>query len=147
MACAGPPDTLAASLSRKAWNRYSAGGGAKGRREYDWAWIAVIPPADEATAHHWLLIRRRIRDGELAFLPLLGAHPRRSAAPGLLPLTVIEIRHLFAKLITTTSRPASFYEAWSRWRRIHQARARGQPRPHPPRHRPSIDIYITTAER
>ena len=67
MACAGPPDTLAASLSRRAWNRYSAGGGAKGRREYDWAWIAVIPPADEATAHHWLLIRRRIRDGELAF--------------------------------------------------------------------------------
>jgi hypothetical protein len=32
-----------------------------------WAWVAVIPPADEATGFHWLLIRRRIGDGELAF--------------------------------------------------------------------------------
>jgi SRSO17 transposase len=179
-------DTLAATLNRTAWNRYSAGDGAKGRREFDWAWIAVIPPADEATGFHWLLIRRRITDGELAFyhcyaptrvaLPALvrvagirraveccfqnakGAvgldqhqvrrwdswhryttlvmlaaailtaiavtERRWPPEPGLIPLTVIEIRHLFAKLITTISRPVSFYEAWSRWRRIHQARAK-----------------------
>jgi SRSO17 transposase len=60
-------DHIAATLSRKAWNRYSAGDGAKGRRDYDWAWTAMIPPADEATGFHWLLIRRRITDGELAF--------------------------------------------------------------------------------
>jgi SRSO17 transposase len=60
-------DHIAATLSKRAWNRYSAGDGAKGRRDYDWAWVAMIPPADEATGFHWLLIRRRISDGELAF--------------------------------------------------------------------------------
>jgi hypothetical protein len=49
-------------LGNEAWNRYSAGDGAKGRRDYDWAWVAVTPPADEAIGFHWLLIRRRIRD-------------------------------------------------------------------------------------
>jgi len=179
-------DTIAATLSRKAWNRYSAGDGAKGRRDYDWAWVAVLPPTDEATGFHWLLIRRRITDGELAFyrcysptrvaLPTLvrvagtrwaveccfqnakgavgldqhqvrrwdswhryttlvmlaaailtaiaATERRRPAEPGLIPLTVIEIRRLFAKLITTSTRPVAFYLAWSRWRRIHQARAR-----------------------
>lgn len=181
-------DTIAAGLSKRAWNRYSAGNGAKGRREYDWAWVAVIPPVDEATGFHWLLIRRRIADGELGFyrcyaptrvgLPTLvriagtrwaveccfqnakGAvgldqHQVRrwdswhryttlvmlahailtviavrererhsTGQPGLIPLTVNEIRRLFAKLITHITRPSSFHLAWSRWRRIHQARAR-----------------------
>jgi hypothetical protein len=49
---------------------------------------------------------------------------RQPTQPGLIPLTVIEIRRLFAKLITTLTRPASFHLAWSRWRRVHQARAR-----------------------
>jgi hypothetical protein len=60
-------DDIAATLGKRVWNRYSAGEGAKGRRDHDWAWVAVIPPADEATGFHWLLIRRRITDGELAF--------------------------------------------------------------------------------
>ena len=47
--------------------RRSAGNGAKGPRDYDWAWIALTPPADERVGHHWLLVRRRISDGELAF--------------------------------------------------------------------------------
>jgi SRSO17 transposase len=181
-------DAIADGLSKRAWNRFSAGDGAKGRRDYDWAWVAVIPPVDEATGSHWLLIRRRIVDGELAFyrcyaptrvaLPTLvrvagtrwaveccfqnakGAvgldqhqvrrwdswhryttlvmlahailtviavrererHP--TGQPGLIPLTANEIRHLFAKLITHITRPGSFHLAWSRWRRIHQARAR-----------------------
>src|SRR3954451_15854960 len=60
-------DAIADGLSKRAWNRFSAGDGAKGRRDYDWAWVAVIPPVDEATGLHWLLIRRRITDGERAF--------------------------------------------------------------------------------
>ena len=60
-------DHIAATLGKRAWNRYSAGDGAKGPREFDWACVAVIPPIDEATGFHWLLIRRRITDGELAF--------------------------------------------------------------------------------
>src|SRR5438477_3485685 len=39
-------DHIANTLGKRAWNRYSAGDGAKGRRDYDWAWILVIPPTD-----------------------------------------------------------------------------------------------------
>lgn len=38
-----------------------------GQGTYDWAWVRIVPPADEATGQHWLLVRRRIRDGEFAF--------------------------------------------------------------------------------
>jgi len=196
---AGPQraDQIAATLTRRAWNRYSAGPGAKGPREYDWAWVAITPPDDEQTGHHWLLVRRRRTDGELAFyrcwsptpvaLPTLVrvagtrwrietafqtsknatgldehqvrrwhswyrhttlvmlAHAiltviaarertRSSADPELIPLTVNEIRRLFAKLVATTVHTIIHWLAWSRWRRLHQARAktshyrrRGQP--------------------
>lgn len=62
-------DRIAAELPARAWNRLSAGDGSKGWRDYDWAWIRLAAPAAEAAAggHHWLLIRRRISDGELAF--------------------------------------------------------------------------------
>lgn len=50
------------------WNRRSAGDGAKGRRLYDWAWIALDDP------RHHLIIRRSISDPTelayyLAFVP------------------------------------------------------------------------------
>jgi SRSO17 transposase len=35
--------TIAARLPRRAWQRYSAGEGAKGHRYYDWAWLAPAP--------------------------------------------------------------------------------------------------------
>jgi SRSO17 transposase len=190
-------DQIATSLSTRAWNRYSAGQGAKGPREYDWAWVAITPPEDEQVGHHWLLVRRRRTDGELAFyrcwsprpvgLPTLVwvagirwcietafqtsknatgldehqvrrwdswyryttlvmlAHAiltviaarertRPSNDPELISLTVNEIRRLFAKLAATTVHTITHWLAWSRWRRLHQARAktshyrrRGQP--------------------
>lgn len=62
---AGPrrPDTLAANLPTGAWQRLSAGPGAQGQRYYDWAWVALTAES----GHHWLLIRRHLRHGELAF--------------------------------------------------------------------------------
>jgi hypothetical protein len=75
-------DHIAATLSKRAWNRYSAGDGAKGRREYDWAWVAVMPPADEATGFHWLLIRRPHTRRRTGLLPLLQPDPRRATHPG-----------------------------------------------------------------
>ncbi len=180
-------DQIAATLPASAWNRHSAGNGAKGPREYDWAWVAITPPDDEQARHHWLLVRRSLADGELAFyrcwsprpvpLPVLvrvagtrwrietcfqtakGAvgldehqvrrwaswyryttlvmlahailtviaarerdrHP--TADNQLISLTVKEIRHLFAKLITNTIHTLSHWPHWSRWRRLHQARA------------------------
>jgi hypothetical protein len=150
--------------------------------------MAVVPPADEAGGFHWLLVRRRTTDGELAYYrcysptrvglpalvrvagtrwaveccfqnakdgvgldqhqvrrwdsrhryttPVMLAHAILTAIavaerqrhplgqPGLIALTVNEIRRLFAKLITNNTRPAGFHLAWSRWRRAHQARAR-----------------------
>jgi SRSO17 transposase len=79
---------LAVCLPETAWQRVSAGAGAKGERWYDWALIATTDtaadpdpakgPADgPATAdqhggggvggHHWLLLRRNRTTGELAF--------------------------------------------------------------------------------
>ncbi|MGH8828037.1 MAG: IS701 family transposase, partial [Jiangellaceae bacterium] len=175
---------LAARLPGHAWNRLSAGRGAKGHRYYDWALI------DLDTAEpgcHWLLIRRSIRDGELAFyrayaptpVPLntlvrvagrrwaieesfqtgkgltgLDEHQVRTwtswqrwtilvmlahaslaitAAteldqdtdpPGLIRLTMNEIRHLFTALADHRPRDPLHLLRWSHWRRRHQARAR-----------------------
>jgi SRSO17 transposase len=60
-------DQAAARLHRRCWNRLSAGKGAKGERDYDWALLRITPPGDEAAGHHWLLVRRRISDGELVY--------------------------------------------------------------------------------
>jgi SRSO17 transposase len=57
-------DELTRRLPRSAWQRYSAGPGAKGHRYYHWAWVATDP---SQSGHHWLLIRRNRRTRELAF--------------------------------------------------------------------------------
>ena len=178
---------IAQRLPRRSWNRLSAGKGAKGERDYDWGWVRITPPADEQKGHHWLLIRRRIRDGDLAFyrcwsptkvtltalvrvagtrwcveecfragkdqvgldqhqvrkwtswyryttlamfahaiLAAIAARERATRPNGpreLIALTVNEIRHLFAKLITNTAGTIAHWLHWSAWRRRHQARA------------------------
>ena len=55
---------IAARLPRRAWQRYSAGEGAKGHRYYDWAWVAIDPGKPGC---RWLLARRNRRTRELAF--------------------------------------------------------------------------------
>lgn len=81
---AGPQraDTLAASLPRWAWQRLSAGAGAKGDRIYDWAWIGHLDPAGDQDAEHpsdtrcwWLLIRRNRTTSELAFYRCYSPQP------------------------------------------------------------------------
>ena len=63
-----PAGELARRLPARAWQRLSAGPGAKGPRWYDWALIDAADPAvTEGDGPHWLLIRRRISDGEYAF--------------------------------------------------------------------------------
>ncbi len=57
-------DALAAKMPPRAWQRLSAGAGAKGQRWYDWAWIAIEPGRPGC---HWLLIRRNRNTRELAF--------------------------------------------------------------------------------
>jgi SRSO17 transposase len=177
-------DQVTAALTSRAWNRCSAGEGAKGRRDYDWAWVTIIPTTGEASGQHTLLVRRRLADGELAFyrcwsprpvglptlvriagtrwrvetcfqtgkntvgldqhqvrrwkswhryttlamlahalLTVIAAWERHHHSHAdLIPLTVNEIRRLFAK-ITAPDHPAGHWLAWSQWRRQHQARA------------------------
>lgn len=55
-------DDIADGLGRRWWHRMSAGVGAKGPRDYDWAAVAI-----GTTANRWLLIRRNPCSGELAF--------------------------------------------------------------------------------
>ncbi len=57
-------DALAVRLPPRAWQRMSAGPGAKGHRWYDWAWVAIEPGRP---GFHWLLIRRNRRTRELAY--------------------------------------------------------------------------------
>src|SRR5262249_21050920 len=79
---------LARRLPARAWQRMSAGPGAKGPRWYDWALIEAADPAvTEGGGRHWLLIRRSIRDGGDAFSraaaprPAPPARPRKVAGP------------------------------------------------------------------
>lgn len=67
-------DTLARMLPKRAWQRWSAGPGAKGYRYYDWAWVD-IPNTDGQSGHRWLLIRRHRRTGELAFYRCYSPRP------------------------------------------------------------------------
>jgi SRSO17 transposase len=78
---AGPvrADELAAGLPRHAWQRLSAGAGAKGQRYYEWAWIDHTDRAHRddplATACWSLLIRRHRDTGELAFYRCYSPQP------------------------------------------------------------------------
>ncbi len=57
-------------VESRGWNRRSCGNGSKGRRLYDWAWIATASP------RHHLLIRRKISDpAELGLLHRLRPGP------------------------------------------------------------------------
>jgi SRSO17 transposase len=65
-------DELAQRIPSREWQMHSCGPGAKGHRDYLWAWITTATGADE---HRWLLIRRHPRTGELAFYLCWSAAP------------------------------------------------------------------------
>ncbi len=61
-----------------------------------------------------------------AILTVIAARERARPCPDdqeLIPLTVNEIRRMFAKLVANTMHTIGHWLAWSRWRRLHQARA------------------------
>jgi SRSO17 transposase len=69
--CFERADQLAARLPAGAWRHLSAGQGAKGERLYAWARVA-IRPLREPGRGHWLLVRRSLADGELAYYVCYG---------------------------------------------------------------------------
>jgi SRSO17 transposase len=66
-----PARELVAGLPARTWERLSAGDGAKGPRVYDWARIRLLRPGWPGRGF-WLLARRRLSDGELAFYTCFG---------------------------------------------------------------------------
>jgi hypothetical protein len=66
-----PACELVARLPAGAWRRRSAGDGAKGPRVDDWARVALTRPGWPGRGF-WLLVRRRLSDGELAFYACFG---------------------------------------------------------------------------
>lgn len=65
-------DQLVAALPDKAWQRHSAGTGAKGDRWYSWAQIKITEPGD---GHPRLLVRRNDTTGEIAYYRCHSPHP------------------------------------------------------------------------
>jgi SRSO17 transposase len=65
-------DELADRIPHREWQLHSCGPGAKGHRDYLWAWITTTTGGGE---HRWLLIRRHPRTGELAFYLCWSATP------------------------------------------------------------------------
>lgn len=58
------PDALAGKVPKRAWQKLSAGAGAKGHPYYDWA---VAGLTEERPGSHRLPIRRNRPTGELAY--------------------------------------------------------------------------------
>lgn len=71
---AGPQraDHLAKRIPRRAWQKLSAGHGAKGHRYYDWALIAITT---DVPGHQHLMIRRNRTTGELAYYRCYSPRP------------------------------------------------------------------------
>ena len=74
-------DDLIAAAPARSWQKISAGAGAHGPRECDWARIPVRPGWERGRGH-WLLARRSLSDpGEIAYYACYG--PRRSSTADL----------------------------------------------------------------
>jgi SRSO17 transposase len=124
---------LAVRLPATAWQRLSAGDGAKGPRWYDWALIEVTDPALTSTGTNtgtstgtstgpaeglnWLLIRRRIGDGEYAFY---SAHaPRPVCVAEVVRVAGVrwKIEESFAGGKELTALDEHQVRGWTSWRR------------------------------
>ncbi|MFD7447066.1 IS701 family transposase [Streptomyces sp. NPDC059909] len=108
-------DTLAAKAPKRAWQKLSAGAGAKGHRFYDWA---VIDLADPRPGSHRLLIRRNRTTGELAYY--------RCFSPAPVPLATLvrvagsrwRVEETFQAgkgLVGLDENQVRRFTSWSRW--------------------------------
>ena len=122
-------DQLAARLPRKAWQRLSAGTGAKGHRWYDWAWVTINDPGPgHRQARRWTSWYRWVTLAMLAAAALtIAAALEHAHGPGpadQIPLTRNEIAHLLSSLTIRPAHDTTHQMRWSSWRRRHQHRAR-----------------------
>lgn len=108
-------DALAAKVPKRAWQKLSAGSGAKGHRFYDWA---VIDLAEVRPGSRQLLIRRNRTTGELAYY--------RCFSPAPVPLATLvrvagsrwRVEETFQAgkgLAGLDEHQVRRYTSWSRW--------------------------------
>ncbi|GAA3367339.1 IS701 family transposase [Streptomyces sannanensis] len=108
-------DTLAKKVPKRAWQKLSAGTGAKGHRFYDWA---VIDLADPRPGSRQMLIRRNRSTGELAYY--------RCYSPAAVPLAELvrvagsrwRVEEFFQSgkgLAALDEHQVRRYTSWSRW--------------------------------
>ncbi|MEE4494956.1 IS701 family transposase [Streptomyces sp. BE230] len=108
-------DALAKKVPKRAWQKLSAGAGAKGHRFYDWA---VIDLADPRPGSRQVLIRRNRNTGELAYC--------RCYSPTPVPLTTLvrvagsrwRVEEFFQSgkgLAALDEHQVRRYVSWSRW--------------------------------
>lgn len=112
-------DQVTGLLPRRAWQRLSAGTGAKGERFYDWAYISLSPTTRAGhTDCWWLLVRRNTTTGELAYY--------RCYSPYLVPLrelvrvagrrwTVEEAFQAAKELAGLDEHQVRRWTSWRRW--------------------------------
>jgi SRSO17 transposase len=108
-------DALAKKVPKRAWQKLTAGTGAKGHRFYDWA---VIDLADPRPGSRQLLIRRNRSTGELAYY--------RCYSPATVPLAELvrvagsrwRVEEFFQSgkgLAALDEHQVRRYASWSRW--------------------------------
>lgn len=108
-------DILAKKVPKRAWQKLSAGAGAKGHRVYNWA---VIDLPDPRPGSRQLLIRRNRSTGELAYY--------RCYSPASVPLTVVvrvagsrsRVEESFQSgkgLAALDEHQVRRYTSWTRW--------------------------------
>ncbi|MEV5079711.1 IS701 family transposase [Streptomyces sp. NPDC056159] len=108
-------DALAKKVPKRAWQKLSAGDGAKGHRFYDWAAIDLVDPRPGSRQ---LLIRRNRSTGELAHY--------RCYSPAPVPLTTLvrvagsrwRMEEFFQSgkgLAALDEHQVRRYPSWSRW--------------------------------
>ena len=115
-------DALIAAVPAQGWQRISAGAGAHGPREFDWARIAVR--AGQKRGRGGLVRPRHLVDSR-AGLAGPGRKKGISASdPGMIGYTLPEIRRLLISLVQACAPDPGSVWRWSRWRRRRQYQAR-----------------------
>lgn len=108
-------EALAKKLPKRAWQKLSAGAGAKGQRFYDWAHIDL---PSTAPGHRHLLIRRNRTTGELAYYHCYTPQPAPLATLVRVAGSRWRVEETFRSgkgLAGLDQHQVRRYASWSRW--------------------------------